>query len=306
MKKILSIISLLIVILTLISCSDKNDEEIVQPTEEAVERGPVNYTVYVDYALGSQPDLEIEESSKVTMKPIAEKDFYFVGTENIERPENAADTINLTIHNKTYEFSYRDSQKFFSASETSKFKDRAIVNRYCNDTRDVELLEGSNKPVFFFTDVSERVKEGNFTEEEAVEAAKAVIAELYGADAIEEYSLRQFADNGESKEKYSIGFGKKIFGYETNDHITVNFDMAGNLVSLNAYKLGIMQGAEKDLTQEEIEKAIAYVEDTFSDNWNVSIHSVVVDTEGDYYIEVGISRKVGDMIQAIQIHVNIR
>lgn len=292
LKKSLLIAIVCICMILLCGCNtdtpditEEPTEEIVQPTEEAVERGPVNHTVHDD---------------------ASEKDFSFNGREKVNRPTNTPDSASVKIDNKTYEFSYFDSVKLFSASETSKFKDRAIVNRYRNDTRSVELLKGSNKLVFFFTDVSERVKEGSFTEEEAVEAAKAVIAELYGADAIEEYSRIQFADNGEPKEKYSIGFSKKIFGYDTNDHITVNFDMAGNLVSLNAYKFGIMHGAEKDLTQEEIEKAIAYVNDTFSDDWNVSTPSVVVDTEGDYYIEVGISRKVGDIIQAMQIHVNIR
>lgn len=310
MKKILSIMSLIIIVLALASCFDNvdysNDEEVIQPTEETVERDPVNYTVYADFSMGSQISLESEEISKVTLKPASEKEFSFIGRDFVDRPENTNDTFEVQIRNELYEFGYFGSRKIFSSSNTSKLKNREIVNVYLSDTRHIEISAGDERPLFFFTNSNQRVTDGDFTEEEAVEAAKSVIAELYGADAIEGYSRIKFSDDGEPKEDYSIGFRKKIFGYDTNDTVIVSFDMAGNFIGFNAYKYGILENAEKDLTKEEIEKAIAYVEDTFSDNWDIGTPSVVADTEGDYYIEVGLSRKKGEIIEAMQIHVNIR
>ena len=289
------------------SCSaDKISKESNATQSEAL-LPPVAYTVYVDFSAGDQPSLQ-KESSEVTIRSGSEKNFLFANIDYIEKPENAADSVSISIYNKTYEFSYLDSIQSIPSTETSRFKDRAIINRYKNDIARIELAAGNNKPVFFKLNVKEQVKEGSFTEQEAVEAAKSVIEELYGAGSMEGYSRIQTVDDGETKQRYTIAFEKKIFGYQTNDNVVVCFDMAGNLISFNSFRFGIMNGAEQDLTKEEIENAIAYVEDKFSENWNVNTAytNVVVDTEGDYYIEVPLSRIVEGKIEAIQLHVNIR
>jgi hypothetical protein len=212
----------------------------------------------------------------------------------------------LKIYNETYELTYVDSEILFWTTEASDFKDRAIINYYMSDTMLAKFLSGDTKPIFVYNNMSDREKEGDFTEEEALKAAKAVMVELYGEDALEGYSRIALVDDQEPRQKYSIGFGRKILGYDTNDNVTVSFDMAGNFIGLNAHQYGILERAENDLTEEEIKNAVEYVEQTFVSDWNIGSYSIVLDVEGDYYIRAGVSRKNGEVIEAMQVYVNIR
>lgn len=318
MKKILIIISFLILLATFISCSNV-DMEIQENGDFIGETGgndqdessntynSVTYTMYADFTLGSN-STDVTDKSEISLKSAGEKEFSFKGRTIVDRPENTLDNINLKIYNETYELTYVNSKKLFSATKASKFKDKkAIVNCYKSDTRLVEILSGDTTPVFFYTNVADRKKEGDFTEYEALAAAKTVILELYGENALEGYSLIQYVDDSEKIQEYSIGFKKRIFGYETNDIVIVKFDMEGNFIGLNAYQYGILAGAENDLAEEEIKNAIAYVEQNLSSDWRIiGIPEVVIDVEGDYYIRVGILRNNGELAEAMQVYVNIR
>ncbi len=307
MKKILTLTSVLLAVFMLTACLENNELTDAEDNSQTLKRDPVTYTIYVDSAANSAISSLGMGESEISVKSVNEKDFTFMDRAYMDRPESAVDSISFEINNKSYELTYRATRKNFSASSSSKFKDRQIVNIYMNDDKHVEILAESNELIFFLS--NSRIKEAQetFTEADAVEAARVHLAEIYGADALDGYELIEYdsPNMGEDREIYTVSFVRKIFGYETNDIVSAEFDMAGNFVGLNAIKRGVAANAAKDLGEDEIKNAMAFINETFS-SWDIGSAELVIDSEGDYYIKVGISRKNGEDIQAMQIHVNIR
>jgi len=69
----------------------------------------------------------------------------------------------------------------------------------------------------------------------------------------------------------------------------------------------MLANAEKDITKEQIDNAIKAVEENFSDSWSVheSSATIVMDSEGDYYVRMGISRNTDGMVTAVQVYINV-
>ena len=72
-------------------------------------------------------------------------------------------------------------------------------------------------------------------------------------------------------------------------------------------RYGILADAEKDITKEQIDNAIKVITDSYSVNWSVheSSANIVRDSEGDYYVRIGVSRNIDGQVTAMQLYINI-
>ena len=288
MKKAVAIISFILILTTLVSCSKK-----------------VEYTIYVDHSAGI--DSSDSSSFKYPVKSADEKVFSFAEKTEISKPANAEDTKKLTLLGVTYNLDYRRTFKTaISASE--RLGDLGSINEY---TRDDFIAEfNSDGTLIFFSDLgTDRRNEGDFTEDAATETADKLVKELYGDDIENQYERTKLSGSaGASKKTYSFSYKRKVHGFDTIDTILIKFNMEGKLVCVNAKNMGTMETAEKDLKKSEIEKAIKAINDNYSGKWNVSdSYTLIVDSNGDYYIRGGVSRKnESGSIIAMQVYTNIK
>ncbi len=245
------------------------------------------YEMYMNFSAGDELDLSISENENVELKPSSEKNFDLFSMGNkIEKPENISDSIDVKIGGKSFSFNY-DSAYETALNNIQKFESFAnnVVYKTNDDSITVEFSALTKDLVFFSDWQTEDNVSGEFTAEEAKQAADELLCEIYGENFLEEYECTKTNTTDNQRDKmYSVYYMRKAFGYETDDCIFVDFNFEGELLLINAYRKGIMEFVEEDLTKEDIEGAIAAVTETFSDTWYIGNSEIILDSEGDYYL----------------------
>lgn len=245
------------------------------------------YEMYMNFSAGDELDLSISENEKVELKPSSEKNFDLFSTGNkIEKPANISDSIDINFGGKSY------SLNCFSAYTTAidnaqKFKNFGTIAMYRSDDRKtmVEMI-AETKEIALFLDLEvSRNIDGDFSADEAKQAAEMLFIQLYGEGFFNDYEYDGTTTSNEEREKvYSLCYKRTVWGFDTDDSVVIVYNFNGELVSFNAYGKGMMEFAEEDLTKEEIEGAIAAVTETFSDTWYIGNSTLTLDSEGDYYL----------------------
>ncbi|MBE6592860.1 MAG: hypothetical protein E7642_02570 [Ruminococcaceae bacterium] len=296
MKKFLIAICLLMAIVLLSACASEKLE----------------YTIYADFSAEETSLLE-SKSSSIPIKSATEKVFSFSTRKEIDRHASAVDNYTFSVDGKTYSIPFNESYET-AANASEKVRKFGQYNRYLSvtdgyiletniETKEIELFIGSNSEL--------QNAKGNLTEAQAKEKADAIITEMYGAEVFNGYkhknTLASKADRSEEQDGYSVTYQRSVFGYPTSDDITISLNMNGDLLAVNAKGKGMLANAEKDITKEQIDNAIKAVEENFSDSWSVheSSATIVMDSEGDYYVRMGISRNTDGMVTAVQVYINV-
>ena len=99
---------------------------------------------------------------------------------------------------------------------------------------------------------------------------------------------------------------RDVWNFKTEDKISVTFNKDGEFFGINAKNKGTLEKAEKDLSEKEIENAIAKLNDTFSDEWNIHEPSLIRDVNGDYYIQCFIYRGANGDSEGTYVYINIQ
>ena len=285
--------------------SDSNESD--NPTE--LPDKEVEYFMYADFSTSSSGEAS---DSKIPFKSNGKKIFSNTRLAKIDKPENAPDTVEITIQGKKYSAEYLASEitHLFSSE---KFREFMPISKYSDRNREYSIELDAKGTLRLFIDFEpNRSAEGNFTEEEAIEKARAIVAELYGDEVFDRYNevrVSYSENNGGREKAFYVYFERKIFGMDTEDNISLDFNMEGELLAINAKKMGTMASAEQDLTQEDIDNAIKAFSETFENagGWHYSAPSwLVIDSEGDYYLRGGASKKTDSGTFAMQIHINVK
>ena len=145
---------------------------------------------------------------------------------------------------------------------------------------------------------------------EAKEKAIAVITEIYGVETFDEYkyldTLVSTYNGSDKQDGYSVTYRRYVFDIPTDDDITVKFNMSGEVLAINASGKGKLANAENDITKEQIDNAIKVINEQFSDKWSVHAPAIVIDSEGDYYVRIGVSRNVNGQVTAMQLYIKVQ
>ena len=283
---------------------NSKESENYEPTEK--EKGEVVYTIYADYSANDTPS---GNDSKIPIKSSSEKVFSTAERTNIEKGEDVADVFEFKIQSRRYRADYFDSQALtlYSPDKLNQFNP---IHTYMREGINVEIDTKGN--VRFFSDSEcDRTVNGDLTEAEAIENAKAVIVELYGKETADQYEhyMTFLDDESEYRRDYTISFMRKVFGFETGDTISVSFNLRGDLYSVNAMTMGTMATAEKDLTKEEIDNAIKAFTDNFKngEGWSYTApNTLLMDSNGDYYLRGSASMASDIAPIAMQLYINVQ
>ena len=296
MKKFLICLSFVLALMFLVSCSEK----------------PVNYIIYADSVYAEELEgalLDGGAEGIPEIKNASEKRFTYSSRTKTEEDKKAEKTYKIQLgekelslkYSKSYETEAFDSEKMKAFSKYHVYSD-AMSGSYLEvnaTTEEVTLFSGGN--------VHLSAGSQNFSKEEAKEKAADIIEQIYGKDTLESY---QYYDtvitDGQSQTSYTAVYMRDVWDLKNEDKISVTFNKDGEFFGINAQNKGTLEKAEKDLSKKEIENAIAKLNDTFSDEWNIHEPSLIRDVNGDYYIQCFIYRGANGDSEGTYVYINVQ
>ncbi|MBE6649653.1 MAG: hypothetical protein E7614_09120 [Ruminococcaceae bacterium] len=303
MKKRTILLSLCLCLAILLSsCSNQtppNDNDGSKPSEG----NEVQYSLYLSDSYGSAILNLNLPSEQIQTKPADEKNFFVSSKTKIEDPDNIGSTRTLKIAGQSYDLDYTRTYRT-KLYESDQLKSHAEIIDFRKNKIRAEY-RASDGELLFFGDLNMEGRNisGDLTEDEAKELAVSTLTEVYGKDIFNEYVFDYvlFTDN-QSTKRYSVVYTKYVHGIPTNDMIQMGFNLNGNLISINALMLGVYDNAEKDITKEQIDNALAYLNSTLEE---VSLPTLIVDSLGDYYLRAYSSTTVNGAYMPFIVYINI-
>ena len=301
------LVSAVVVSTLLLNREDENQPDVPSDVTEP-NNEKKKYEMYINVSAGESLDTNISANENVVLKPADQKNFSLFSSKNkIDIPENIPNSINLKIGEKSYSLNCH-SAVTTAIDNSQKFKDLGTIVKYHNEEATVEIIAATEEIALFLDYEVSRNIDGDFSADEAKQAAEILFTQLYGEDFLDDYEYDKTATtNDESEKTHYLYYKRTVWGFETDDYIMIRYNFNGELVAFNAYGKGMMEFAEEDLTKEDIEGAIAAVTETFSDTWYIGNSKITLDSEGDYYLETYLVRADGDDISELRkVHTKIK
>ena len=301
------LVSAVVVSTLMLNREDENQPDVPSDVTEP-NNEKKKYEMYVNVSAGESGDTNISANENVVFKPSDQKNFsLFSGENKIDIPENIPNSINLKIGEKSYSLNCH-SAVTTAIYNSQKFKDLGTIVKYRNEKATAEIIAATEEIALFIDYEVSRNIDGDFSADEAKQAAEILFTQLYGEDFLDDYEYDKTATtNNESEKTHYLYYKRTVWGFETDDYIMIRYNFNGELVAFNAYGKGMMEFAEEDLTKEDIEGAIAAVTETFSDTWYIGNSKITLDSEGDYYLETYLVRADGDKITELRkVHTKIK
>jgi hypothetical protein len=273
---------------------------------------PVNYVIYADSVYAEELENAFsngEEGSRLEIKNSSEKNFVLDSRDKKEKDDTVEKTYTLKLDGKEYVIDYNNTYES-AAANSEKMKEFARYNVYVSLTPQMylEINASTNEVKYFSTDaVDLKAGTGTFSTDEAKSKAADIIGEVYGINTLDAYKYydTRMTDT-ESKKSYTAVYKRYVHDIQTEDYISVTFNKDGEFFAINAKNKGSFATAEKDLSKKEIENAIAKLNDTFSDEWNIQEPSLIRDVNGDYYIQCFIYRGANGDVEKGHVYINVQ
>ena len=282
------LVSAVVVSTLLLNREDENQPDVPSDVTEP-NNEKKKYEMYINVSAGESLDTNISANENVVLKPADQKNFsLFLDEKEIDRPANAPDTFTVKIGDESHSLEYNYS---FTTAIDAAQKFESVGKYIIYESADKEItakISATNQEVVQFSNGRvEKKVDGDFTAEEAKQAADELLAEMYGESFLDEYECTETNTTDNQRYKmHSVYYTRKAFGLATEEYIFVDYNFKGELLLVNATRKGLMEFAEEDLTKEDIEGAIAAVTETFSDTWYIGNSKITLDSEGDYYLMI--------------------
>ena len=240
--------------------------------------------------------LENKESSKV--KVSSENKKFYLNSESVENDEKAKDKHVFKIEGKETEFYFQETYKM----------GEKLLNKYeAENGFKLEISSETGEVVSFRTPVDYQKKQGDINEDTATAIAETLLCDLYGSNILNEYKHWQTNKVEKIGSFYAIAYSKYVHGILTTDDITICINMKGEIISVNALYKGTLAGIEKEVSQEDIESALAALKEFLGDSWTIDdFKQIVTDSEGYYYINAFIYRTVDGEPQSEQLYISLQ
>ena len=288
MKKSIILILSLILSVTMISCNNGGKE---------IEQKDKEYLIYPANNYYENP-LVLENNEISNVKVSSEhKKFYLETSGPLERDSKAKDTYTYEIGTQKYILNFEETYKM----GTKK------LNKYQGEGRlYIEADATTGKIAFLSTNADEESRQGSLSEEQAKKIAEETICGLYGSNVLKEYKHWK-TTKVDKYSSYAIVYSKYVHGILTNDDIEILINMAGDIECVNALYKGTLAGIEQEVSQKDIEYALAALKEFLGDTWTIDdFKQIVTDSEGDYYINAFIYRTVDGEPQSEQLYISLQ
>ncbi len=277
----------------------------ISNAESVHEAEPTQYVIYVNPSAG---DWNTQEnlSHQVTFQNVGTKDFSFATKTEVERPDGTSDEQTIELNGKLYSGQYsRTYETAIAASHL--FSSYGRFHTYRSDTFYMDFRASDNKLILFVNfDEETNTAHGNVTEEEAKAIAASVLLSVYGDSASEEYAYdTTLYTDSPLGVYYTVVYRKHVLGVPTQDAIQISVNRRGEIVGINAKYLGMFSLAEEQLTKQDIDGAIAVLQEAFSAKWTILSTRLVLDTEGHYHLSAPLARTGSWGIDAEMVYITV-
>ena len=283
----------------------ESSTEAISHAESGHDAEPTQYVIYCDPSVG---DLNIQEtvSHQVSFQNADTKDFSFATKTKVERPDGTSDEQTIELNGKLYSGQY--SRTYETAIAASHLFGRyGRFHTYRNDIGYMDFRASDNKLMLFVNyDEETNTAHGNVTEAEAESIADSVLLSVYGENASEEYAYdTTLYTDSPLGVHYTVVYRKHVLGVPTQDAIQISVNRRGEIVGINAKYLGMFSLAEEQLTKQDIDDAIAVLQETFAAKWTILTTRLVLDTEGRYYISASLARTGSEGTGAEMVYITV-
>ncbi|MBQ7355755.1 MAG: hypothetical protein IJW62_09605 [Clostridia bacterium] len=217
---------------------------------------------------------------------------------------------SFAIDGKTHQLTYTcTSVASFANSNNEALRHYGTVNAYKEEKYVFEFFQESGELSFYGNYEADRTVAGDFTKEEVMIASEAILAELFGNDCIEYYTVSPNVSElvDDRYNVFIVTYTKYIEGYPTNDQIQLRYNKQGELLSVNAKTYGLMKSVidRYGVTQlQSAEKFLTDYIDTIPYHDKDSVN-LLINSDGKCYLEIYASCKVGDNYRANSFYVNL-
>ena len=299
-KTIIFITSILLVMFVLISCNGKGD--IITDEKKENVRYDIFFRLYGSQSVKSlDNDISEEEKEKLQQK-YATIEFGRGGRTHVQRRDDAADTVDMSIDGRSYRMEYKGTYRD-KLAKNDRFGDSMDYVEYNFDNGRAQIRT-STKELIFFSDRSKANIGGDMTNEKAVEIAEATFIDTYGQEVRQKYELDGVYRSDNTP--YNVSYTRKIHGMRTEDRIAIGVNGKGEIIIINAQSMGFYDGAEKDLTKQEVENAKNHMLERLGQRYDARIFTLVMSREGKYFIEAYVTAPNSDISTAELAYINIQ
>lgn len=288
----------------LTSCNGKtveNENQINTSKSEPVE----HILFFFDSGGSSARTYDTEELSDQKVKEELDRFksavWYPGGKINATKSSATDDTIDVSINGKRYTAEYYETYKP-KVLANDKFGDSVNYDLYKTEDISIERRTQTNQ-ILFFSDSSKKDVSGTMTESRVREIADSVLKSVYGQDADQEYIYTEICDGNPYPN--NVIYTKYVWGVPTNDTIVISLNGNGELGYINARMLGAYNDAEKNVTKEEVDNAINYLNEKLSEKYDIAKTQLIINSNAEYYIEAYVVSKTPDNYMGT-VYVNIK
>ena len=283
----------------LVSCSKAPEEP------EIVEVKEVKYKGYFDIYLGDRSPLQGVFAEKGYTKAT---DLNFGDRQIIE--SNRADAPKertFEYMGEEYTLKYCGSViSDYAFCDDKRIRDEKFIDAYIYRDPDnlnfsvlAEFNRKTEKVEFFYSSGVELPTVGGFTPEEAEEKAAEYIKSLYGEKALEGYEVAYsmyWYDSIDRCYEVQVNYSRAFFGIDSDDYITMSFDLKGNITSFSAAHYGYIDALSNEITEERIENAFNKLQADFGEVYDYELPSerrkLLLDTRsGKVYLKAKLVQK---------------
>ena len=244
MKKCISIVLIVMLTLNFAACNKKKNDE------------------YKIYYLGSEKST-VEIGGKTITYHTAEElelDVQRVVFEDNDQSLTSTygETINIDGKATFVAYRYTESTVLSESKRKELRKFGVFYSMYHIDENDkIDVCYNvENGKLVYFSKFESEPPTGDFTVEQAKEKSALLIQDLYGKDALDGYVIK-VAEIVEinKKDKVTVLYEKQVNGYPTSETILVRYNLAGELIALNAKSHGIFDVVKDGLSETKIKNA---------------------------------------------------
>ncbi len=281
---------LILIVFLLSSCNVVDLEKTKNESETPIVLPDVEYKIYYD---DKWADAAVYEGELPLKADYGDIDFYqeINVTEMTEgyTDESAQKLRSVTVDGKIHNVEYVNSLQI-SHSFKKDVEGTVVVDNYTNEDVKVAIYRENGK-IYSFSDYTVSIEEnGELAVEQAREKAEKIIKEIYGEDMLSKYAY----NNGylsPVEKTVAIVYRRTVFDCFTDESVTLNFNMNGELVRISSRgTIGMFDGAEKDLVSEELVRANKFIVDLYSEKgWTLGERRLAIGNNGEYYLEANLN-----------------
>lgn len=298
MKKIMSIILILVMCISFVSCREKEPEV-------------VEYTPYYSTYLSEGNSL-CQILREKNYKGNAASELVFVDDKIYLPKDSNVDQIkSFEYFGKEYLLKYSSSHKTsYAECENEIAKNDRIIDSYWYKDDYIRLnvdyeRETGNIVFVFSPDRDKFAKTGNFSDEEAKNKAEEFIKSIYGKKALNGYQPEIHKSDREPT--VEVTYYKVVSGVICYDYVGVKFDLSGNFVGFSANNYGYLNKISDELTDERINNAINKLREDLGEEYIIEKDASIIYLEvksGIPFIDILVQRK-DNPDNNVEVYINL-